>query len=113
MKNGLTFMEVSCYESAALTNELLCFNPHLTHDLYLLLSLSELFVRFRDFATILPNEDNTRCGCDVIQPGMSDANKRRIVLETGTHYEIPKESSPEKRLGSPLDIDQIRVQNIY
>ena len=52
----------------------------------------DLFVRFRDFSTIVPDPDNTRCGCDVLQPGLTDRNKRRIVRETGTHYEIPSEA---------------------
>lgn len=49
----------------------------------------ELFVRFRDFSTIVPDAEDSRCGCSVQQPGLTDANKRRIVMETGTHYEMP------------------------
>ena len=49
----------------------------------------ELFVRFRDFVTIVPNPENTRCGCDVQEAGFTDASKERIVRETGTHYQIP------------------------
>jgi len=52
----------------------------------------ELFTRFRDFSTIVPKADDTRCGCTVQQPGISEGNKRRIVLETGSHYEIPDEA---------------------
>jgi len=51
----------------------------------------DLFVRFRDFVTIVPDAENTRCGCDVQERGLTDANKRRIVRETGSHYEIPSE----------------------
>jgi hypothetical protein len=51
----------------------------------------ELFVRFRDFSTIVPNAEDTRCGCSVQQPGLTDANMRRIVMETGTHYEVPSD----------------------
>ena len=54
----------------------------------------DLFVRFRDFSTIIPKADNAKCGCEVEQPGLSDENKDRIVEETGTHYEIPPESVP-------------------
>jgi dipeptidase len=53
----------------------------------------ELFVRFRDFSTIVPKPDETRCGCEVQEPGMSDAVKRRIALETGSQYELPKDST--------------------
>ena len=49
----------------------------------------DLFVRFRDFVTIVPNPENTRCGCDVKEAGFTDASKERIVRETGTHYQIP------------------------
>ena len=51
----------------------------------------DLFVRFRDFVTIVPDAENTRCGCDVQEGGLTDASKRRIVRETGSHYEIPSE----------------------
>lgn len=61
----------------------------------------ELFVRFRDFSTIVPKEDDTRCGCEVQEPGLSEITKRRIVTETGSHYEIPKEGSVDQRLGAP------------
>lgn len=50
-----------------------------------------LFARFRDFVTIVPDPENTRCGCDVQEAGLTDASKRRIVRETGSHYEIPSE----------------------
>jgi dipeptidase len=61
----------------------------------------ELFVRFRDFSTIVPKEGDTRCGCEVQEPGLSEVTKRRIVMETGSHYEIPKEGSIDQRLGAP------------
>lgn len=48
----------------------------------------ELFTRFRDFSTIVSKPDDTRCGCEVQEPGMSDETKKRIILETGTHYEV-------------------------
>ena len=54
----------------------------------------ELFARFRDFATIVPDPTDTRCGCQVQEPGLSEETKRRIVLETGGHYEVG-DSSPE------------------
>ena len=59
----------------------------------------DLFVRFRDFSTIVPDADNTRCGCDVQQPGLTDKNKRRIVGETGSHYEIPISAYSEVGIG--------------
>lgn len=49
----------------------------------------DVFVRFRDFSTIVADGKNTRCGCEVQQPGLTDKNKQRIVMETGAHYEIP------------------------
>jgi hypothetical protein len=30
----------------------------------------DLFVRFRDFATIVPDAGNTRCGCNVQEKGL-------------------------------------------
>jgi len=51
----------------------------------------DLFVRFRDFATITPDPENTRCGCKVEEGGMTDESKKRIIRETGSHYEIPSE----------------------
>jgi hypothetical protein len=48
----------------------------------------DVFVRFRDFSVIVPDESNTRCGCDIQQPGLTEANKKRIVSETGSHYEV-------------------------
>jgi hypothetical protein len=59
----------------------------------------ELFARFRDFSTIVPNAEDTRCGCTVLQPGLSEADKRRIVMETGTHYQVPETSV----IGLPYD----------
>lgn len=78
----------------------------------------ELFVRFRDFSTIVANKEDTRCGCDVQEPGISDQVKRRIVMETGDHYEV-KDDSPEgpttARLGSPNTIvgaEMLRVKSV-
>jgi dipeptidase len=48
----------------------------------------ELFVRFRDYYTIVPREGEPVCGCQAQQPGMSDAVKYRIVHETGSRYEV-------------------------
>jgi dipeptidase len=62
----------------------------------------ELFVRFRDFSTIEAEPDNTRCGCSVQQPGLTDRNKKRIVKETGAHYEVPHEDT---RIG--FDVESI------
>lgn len=49
---------------------------------------SEFFSRFRDFSTIVPDEDNDSCGCVVQEPGIAEHVKRQIVMETGTHYEV-------------------------
>ena len=46
----------------------------------------ELFVRFRDFYTIVPKKDEPSCGCEAIEVGLSEDAKRRIVDETGDHY---------------------------
>lgn len=48
----------------------------------------QLFVRFRDFYTILPEPDNPACGCQANEPGLSEATKKRIVQETGEHYKV-------------------------
>jgi hypothetical protein len=61
----------------------------------------DLFVRFRDFSTIVPDSEDTRCGCSVEQPGLSDAIKRRVVIETGTHYEVPSERVDLEGNGNP------------
>jgi dipeptidase len=63
----------------------------------------ELFVRFRDFSTIVADKENTRCGCDVQEPGIADEVKRRIVMETGEHYEVKDDGAegPTSRIGSP------------
>ncbi|CAB9503535.1 Probable dipeptidase A [Seminavis robusta] len=49
----------------------------------------ELFVRFRDFHIITEKKDEPSCGCDAKEPGLVDAVKKRIIDETGDHYEIP------------------------
>jgi len=46
----------------------------------------ELFVRFRDFFEIVPNENNPGCGCEVKEGGIAEPWKKRIVDETGSHY---------------------------
>ena len=48
----------------------------------------KLFVRFRDFYEIVPNEDKPDCGCEVKETGMTDEWKQRIVHETGNHYHV-------------------------
>ncbi len=49
-----------------------------------------LFARFRDFYTIVPKNDEPVCGCQAVEPGMSEAVKQRIVQETGDHYKVAK-----------------------
>ena len=75
----------------------------------------ELFVRFRDFSTIVEDKENTRCGCNVQQPGIDEQMKKRIVMETGTHYEV-KDGSPEgpttARLGSP-ELAPVQIKAVY
>ena len=61
----------------------------------------DLFVRLRDFVTIVPDAGNTRCGCDVQESGLADASKRRIIRETGSHYEIPSEVE--------IDLDEVSI----
>lgn len=47
-----------------------------------------LFVQFRDFWTIVPEQDEPSCGCRAQEPGLSEAVKGRIVRETGDHYRV-------------------------
>ena len=61
----------------------------------------ELFARFRDFSTIVPKEEDTRCGCEVQEPGLSEETMRRIVMETGSHYEVSEQGPIGTRLGTP------------
>lgn len=53
----------------------------------------ELFVRFRDFHIITEKEGEPSCGCDAKEPGLSGAVKKRIIDETGSHYEISTNSA--------------------
>jgi dipeptidase len=73
----------------------------------------ELFVRFRDFSTIVADKENTRCGCQVQEPGLSPGMMKRIVMETGTHYEVT-DKSPEgpTRLRS-YNQDNFQVKAIF
>jgi dipeptidase len=48
----------------------------------------ELFVRFRDFHDITYKEDEPVCNCDAKEPGLSEIVKKRIIDETGNHYEV-------------------------
>ena len=57
----------------------------------------ELFVRYRDFFVIEPDETNPSCGCQVKEAGLSEKWKERIISETGTHYEI-KETAQGSRV---------------
>jgi hypothetical protein len=47
-----------------------------------------LFAKFRDFYTIVPNKNKPGCECDAMEPGLSYDTKRRIIEETGHHYEV-------------------------
>jgi dipeptidase len=70
-----------------------------------------LFVRFRDFSIISADEDDKRCRCKVEEPGLSDVTKRRIVLETGTHYEVTG-GGAVGRLGAPL-VEESMHKEVY
>lgn len=59
-----------------------------------------LFVRFRDFHIITDQPGELTCGCDAKEPGLSDAVKKRIVDETGDHYEVAEST------GSHFTADQ-------
>jgi hypothetical protein len=52
-------------------------------DLY-----GELFVRFRDYYTIVALQNDPLCGCEAKEPGLSEAVKKRIVDETGDRYKV-------------------------
>lgn len=60
----------------------------------------ELFVRFRDFHVITPKEGEPSCGCDAKEPGLAEAAKKRIIDETGSHYEVHSTTSGNMRGGS-------------
>jgi len=51
----------------------------------------ELFVKFRDFYTI--EESKNAVGAKAKEPGMSNAVKKRIVMETGAHYRVLENDS--------------------
>jgi hypothetical protein len=53
----------------------------------------ELFVRFRDFYTIVKKNDEPVCGCEAKEPGMTDVVKERIIRETGNHYRVAEETA--------------------
>jgi Peptidase family C69 len=48
----------------------------------------ELFVRFRDYYTIVPKKDESVCGCEARESGLTETMKQRIVDATGSHYEV-------------------------
>ena len=64
----------------------------------------ELFVRFRDFHIITADPGEPSCGCNAQEPGLSDAVKKRIIDETGSHYEV---SSAAGVRGSALEEQQL------
>jgi dipeptidase len=66
----------------------------------------DVFVRFRDFSVIVPDKENTRCGCDIQQPGLTEENKKRIITETGSHYEIPNVKSNKLQQSSSTTADR-------
>ena len=58
----------------------------------------ELFVRFRDFHIITEQVNEASCGCNAKEPGLSNEVKKRIIDETGDHYEVPAGSvSPDTK----------------
>lgn len=59
----------------------------------------QLFAKYRDFYTIVPNKNKPGCGCDAIEPGLSEDTKRRIIGETGSQYEVEGDGDhPDERL---------------
>jgi hypothetical protein len=72
----------------------------------------EVFTRFRDFSVIIPNEADSR-GFTVGSPGLSDETKRRVVMETGTHYEVPVLGEETRRFrGNPREQKMV-VDAVY
>ena len=69
----------------------------------------ELFVRLRDFHVITEQPGEPSCGCNAEEPGLSDAVKKRIIDETGNHYEI---SSANGMRGSALDEQLLRAAEV-
>jgi hypothetical protein len=49
--------------------------------------------------TIVPNEDDTKFGSEVKEPGLSKVTMRHIVIKTGTHYEVTEDESVGPWLG--------------
>lgn len=70
----------------------------------------ELFVRFRDFHDITPKEDEPVCGCDAKEPGLSEAVKKRIIDETGKHYEIS--TNANSAFSEQLEEEFLRVTSV-
>lgn len=66
----------------------------------------ELFVRFRDFHIITPEPGEPSCGCSAKEPGLSEAVKKRIIDETGSHYEI---SSTSNVMGTDLEQELLQA----
>jgi dipeptidase len=89
------------------------------HDIWLKF-YGELFVRFRDFFEIVPNENNPDCGCEVKPNGISEPWKKRIVDETGGHYknadhshDTEKQQNMEKHLREPVYRDILSLITGY
>ncbi|KAL3917979.1 MAG: hypothetical protein SGILL_004457 [Bacillariaceae sp.] len=70
----------------------------------------EVFTRFRDFSVITP-ADNSR-GFDIDSPGLSNEAKRRIVMETGTHYEVPVQRKETGRFRGGSVVEKKGTQRI-
>lgn len=69
----------------------------------------ELFVRFRDFHVITADPGEPSCECNAQEPGLSEAVKKRIIDETGNHYEV---SSCAGVRGSDLDEQLLRAVQV-
>jgi len=71
----------------------------------------ELFVRFRDYYTIVPKKGEPVCGCEAKEPGLSDVMKQRIVHETGEHYKVVDDAGgrPDVIFGETAPNKQISV----
>lgn len=68
----------------------------------------ELFVRFRDYYTIIPDEGEPVCGCQAKEPGMSESVRYRIVRETGSHYEVQDPSSSKLLWGEQKGVRYVQ-----
>lgn len=70
-----------------------------------------LFARFRDMYTIVPKQDEPVCGCEAIEPGMSQRVKERIVTETRDHYKVVEADSDHPDLLNGENAKEMRSRH--